>query len=426
LEIGRYIFVLPLRASAPHPPLAAPKPFLGIDRGGWLIFAAMGFSGLGTGPFIAFTAIYQHDLGATAVQIGLVAAVGMLISTLLMLPGTRLAEHGDLRKTIVAGWMVGIPAPLFFAVAPSWWLTAAGLAFTSASVINTPAINVYLTLGIARERVALVMTTVLSSYSLGLIASSLVSGWLAEAISIRALFWFSFGFFCLAALTIWFLPAKTNFRDATTAVGYRKLLRFPAFMVLLCLFSLVTAVIFLPWTFTALYAQEVGHASNLAVGGLMAILYLGSILMGLTLGGLRRRLGGVAVVLCFEAVYVVSALVLLAFGGFAMLALAFFLRGAFWSFRQVMTAVIGEVLPNQALAKGYGLFALVTGAAAGLAYLIGGWMYGRDPAMPFWSSMVLMAFALLGTVMLRAYFKANYLQGGQAPPQVQEPLAEAA
>jgi MFS family permease len=403
----------------------APRPFLGIDRGGWLIFAAMGFSGLGTGPFIAFTAIYQRELGATAEEIGLAAAVGMLVATLVMLPGTRLAETSDLRRTIVAGWLLSLPAPLFFAAAPNWWLTAVGVAIASASVFNTPAINVYLTLGVARERVAFIMTTVLSSYSLGLIASSLVSGWLAEEISIRALFWFAFGFFCLAALCIWFLPAKTGFRDAAAAVTYRDLLRFPAFMVLLGLFSVVTAIIFLPWTFTALYAQEVAHASNFAVGGLMATLYLGSILMGLTLGGLRRSLGSVAVVLCFEAAYVTSALILLASRGLPMLAVAFFLRGAFWSFRQVMTAVIGEVLPNAALAKGYGLFALVTGAAAGLAYPVGGWMYGSQPGAPFWSSAILMGVAFLSTIWLRAYFKANYLK---APPRPvsQEGLPEAA
>ena len=93
-----------------------------------------------------------------------------------------------------------------------------------------------------------------------------------------------------------------------------------------------------------------------------------------------------------------------------ILGLAFFLRGAFWSFRQVMTAVIGEVLPDHAMAKGYGLFSLTTGAAAVAAYPIGGWMYGRQAAMPFWSSALLMASAMVITIMVRAYFHANYLK----------------
>src|SRR5256885_13340327 len=69
-----------------------------------------------------------------------------------------------------------------------------------------------------------------------------------------------------------------------------------------------------------------------------------------------------------------------------ILGLAFFLRGAFWSFRQVMTAVIGEVLPDYAMAKGYGLFALVTGAVVIVAYPVAGWMYGLQVSMPFWRS----------------------------------------
>jgi hypothetical protein len=67
------------------------------------------------------------------------------------------------------------------------------------------------------------------------------------------------------------------------------------------------------------------------------------------------------------------------------------------------------------MAKGYGLFALVTGAAAVLAYPIGGWMYGRQAAMPFWSSAALMASAIVLTVGVRAYFHANYLK----PPRVE-------
>src|SRR5256885_16172511 len=94
----------------------------------------------------------------------------------------------------------------------------------------------------------------------------------------------------------------------------------------------------------------------------MSILCLGSVLLGLSLGRLRRSLGSVGIVLCFEAAYVVSAVLLLSSTALPILGLAFFLRGAFWSFRQGMTAVIGGVLPDHAMARGYGLFALLTGA----------------------------------------------------------------
>jgi MFS family permease len=196
--------------------------------------------------------------------------------------------------------------------------------------------------------------------------------------------------------------------------------------VLLVLFSLVTLIIFIPWTFTGLYAREAAHVDNFWVGGLMGILYLGSVLIGLSLARLRRTLGSVVIVLCFEAAYVVSAMLLLASMALPLLAMAFFLRGAFWSFRQVMTAVIGEVLPDHAMAKGYGLFALVTGAVVVVAYPIGGWMYGWQPGMPFWSSAVLMAIAMLVTVAVRAYFHANYLKPAQVEVVVDDGLPRAA
>ena len=408
-----------LRARVPRPrpaPLGGHRPEtrVRIDRGGWLLFFALGLSGLGAGPFIAFGTIYQHDLGASAFEIGLMAAIGMLVATLVIFPGTRLAERRDLHKTIIAGWLIAIPGPLCFAVAPHWAWTALGVVLMQASVVNTPAISVYLTLGVPRDRIAMVMTTVLSAYSLGLIASNLLTGLLAQVMSLRALFWVATGFFALAAICIWFLPAKEPPRLTLPSLRYRDLIRFPAFRVLLVLFTLVTVIIFIPWTFTALYASEAAHVDNVWIGVLMSILYLGSVLLGLSLGQLRRSMGSVGIVLCFEAAYVVSAVLLLSSTALPMLGLAFFLRGAFWSFRQVMTAVIGEVLPDHAMARGYGLFALVTGAVVVVAYPIGGWMYGLQAGMPFWSSAVLMAIAMLITIAVRAYFHANYLK----PPQI--------
>ena len=225
-----------------------------------------------------------------------------------------------------------------------------------------------------------------------------------------ALFWMSFVFYCLAAVCITFLPVKERFQQVAAAIRYSDLLRYPAYMVLLGLFSVVTMVIFLPWTFTALYAKDFGGVDNLWIGILMAGLYLGSVLLGLSLGQMRRSLGSVAIVLSFEAVYVLSAILLFSSRALPMLVVAFFLRGAFWSFRHIMTAVIGEVLPDAAMAKGYGLFALVTGAAAALAYPVGGWMYGMQAGIPFWSSAVLMGGAMVATVLVRAYFHANYLR----------------
>ena len=408
-----------LRARVPRPrpaPIGGHRPEtrVRIDRGGWLLFFALGLSGLGAGPFIAFGTIYQHDLGASAFEIGLMAAIGMLVATLVIFPGTRLAERRDLHKTIIAGWLIAIPGPLCFAVAPHWAWTALGVVLMQASVVNTPAISVYLTLGVPRHRIAMVMTTVLSAYSLGLIASNLLTGLLAQLMSLRALFWVATGFFALAAICIWFLPAKEPPRLALPSLRYRDLMGFPAFRVLLVLFTLVTVIIFIPWTFTALYASEAAHVDNVWIGILMSILYLGSVLLGLSLGQLRRSMGSVGIVLCFEAAYVVSAVLLLSSTALPMLGLAFFLRGAFWSFRQVMTAVIGEVLPDHAMARGYGLFALVTGAVVVVAYPIGGWMYGFQAGMPFWSSAVLMAIAMLITIAVRAYFHANYLK----PPQI--------
>jgi MFS family permease len=397
-----------------------------IDRGGWLLFCAHGLSGLGAGPFIAFGAIYQHQLGASAFEIGLLAAVGMVVATLILLPGTRLAERGDLRKTIIGGWLIGVPAPLFYAVAPHWAWTAVGIIFLQLAVINTPAISLYLTLGVPRNQIAMVMTTVMSAYSLGLIASNLLTGWLAQLAPLRSLFLMSFAFWLLSAVCIAFLPRKDRLPLTISRVPYRDLLKYPAFMVLLALFTLITVIIFIPWTFTALYAREAAHVSNMGIGILMSGLYLGSVLMGLCLGQLRRRMGSVVIVLCFEAAYVMSAILLLASMALPLLAVAFFLRGAFWSFRQVMTAVIGEVLPDHALAKGYGLFALVTGAVVVVAYPIGGWMYGRQAAMPFWSSAVLMAIAILVTVAVRAYFHANYLKPTQVDIGADDAMPQAA
>src|ERR1700687_4778123 len=175
-----------------------PETRVRIDRGGWRLFCAHGLPVLGPGPLIAFGVIYQRELGASAFEIGLLPAIAMLVATVVMLPGPRLAEHRDLRKTVIGGWVLAVPAPLCYAVAPHWGWTAVAILFLQISVFNTAAISVYLSLGIPRDRIAAVMTTVFSASSLGLIASSVLSGLLAQVVPLRALFWVSFAFFFLA------------------------------------------------------------------------------------------------------------------------------------------------------------------------------------------------------------------------------------
>ena len=394
---------IPSRSQAGRPG-SRRGPLLGIDRGGWLLFAAQGFSGLGTGPFIVFAAIYQKQLGASALEIGMIAALGTVLGTLSMIPGTRLAEVYHLRPTLLAGWILAIPAPLCFALAPDWTLTAVGSGFLGLSVCNTPAMNVYLTLGVPRDRLAMVMTFVLSSFSLGLIVSTLSAGALAQWMGMRWLFASSLLLFGLATVCVAFLPRKTLPAEVQLRIPYRSLFSHRAFLPLMALFSLMTVIIFIPWTFLPLYAKEVGHVGSVGVGALIAILFCGSVLAGTALASLRRRVGSLAVVLTFEGLFILSGVALFAARAFPALAVACFLRGGFWSFRQVMTAVIGEVLPPAALAKGYGLFALVTGTAAAIAYPLGGWMYGRGPLIPFWASAVMMGSGVVLTILWRGNF----------------------
>jgi MFS family permease len=109
---------------------------------------------------------------------------------------------------------------------------------------------------------------------------------------------------------------------------------------------------------------------------------------------------------------------LLSAAAFPIIAVAFFLRGAFWSFRQVMTALVGEALPSRALAKGYGLFALVTGVAAAVASPIGGWLYGLQPRLAFWTSAALMGAALVATVLAAAALHPQAMAGPRPAPSV--------
>lgn len=401
-----------------------------MDRGGWQIFAAQGLTGLGTAPFVVFGAIYQRQLGANALEIGLIGALGWVLATVSMIPGTKWAEDYYLRRTILWGWLLSLPGPLLYALAPDWRLTVVGSVFLGVAVCNTPAINVYLTLQVPRDRISFVMTIVVSAFSLGLILSTLGSGWLAQMFDIRWLFAGSFVLFAGAAACVAILPRKQLPPDAADRIAYRDLLRFRSYVVLVALFTAVTVIIFIPWTFTTLYAREVLRSSNLSIGILMAVFYLGSVLIGLALSRLRRTVGPLMVVLAFEAAFVASAIILLSTGAFAIIALAFFLRGAFWSFRQVMTAVVGEALPSRALAKGYGLFALVTGVAAAVASPIGGWLYGVAPRLPFqWSAAFMggaVAVTFLAAPALRPRFAVGPTQAPSLAPGADEAPRKAA
>jgi MFS family permease len=126
------------------------------------------------------------------------------------------------------------------------------------------------------------------------------------------------------------------------------------------------------------------------VGALGSINALGIVLLNLTVGRSRPRLG------FFLSQILVAVSVFFLWNGVgAWIAAGYFLAGGFRTARSLLSAMIEEVIPRPQLGLAYGLAETVAGFSLILAPVVAGFLYESRPSTPYPASLGLLAVALV-------------------------------
>ena len=347
--------------------------------------------GVGEGLWMFIQPLYAKSLGATPDQAGFMIGLWGLGRLLFILPSGILADRFGARRLMLPGWYLGLTGVAIMALAPDWRWAAPGFLVYGFSAAAIPVTNLYITQSGRYDptrRAGLPLQTTLTlmwaAYSLGLVVTPAIGGWIGEQFSLRTVYIISTFWFVLSTLAIMRTRPYPTPEPPPGGYDYGGLLRRRAVTGPLIVLTLGFVAILTGQTLSSQYLEEARGFSRGAIGVFGSLSALGTAVFSLLLGRLTSSRGFFSSLLLVLA----SFALLVTSGNTVVVAMATFLLGAHYAARPLAASVIGERVP----AHQHGVAYALVDAMAGLATLIGtntaGRLYAANPDWPFVAGIV--------------------------------------
>jgi predicted MFS family arabinose efflux permease len=237
-----------------------------------------------------------------------------------------------------------------------------------------------------------------ASFSAGLIVFPTVGGFLAEHLGFSPVLIGAAVFYAFATILV--LAVREQPRSpATSGLGFQD-----AFsdrrVVTICVISVfVFMAMFLGQPFAPNYLEEVVGLELAWIGFLGSSAALGATVLGIGLGRLSE---GVAGLVLGQGLVLVSLVMLLNTQAIPLLALSFFLRGAYNASRALILGQMGKVISESASGLVYGLLDTAVGLPWVIAPYTAAWLYTIRPDLPFiYSAGMTAVMMVVSAVLLR-------------------------
>lgn len=367
----------------------------------------MGFWGFGFGLYGILWPLYIEHLGGTAVVVGLLSTLAGVATALVVFPGGWLADRVDRRTILVWGWIVAVPVPFWYAMAPHWQWLIPGVLLYFGSAFSTPALQAVIVSEASPEHLSTAYNVVMSVFGAGMVVGPTVGGYLATHYDYRLVFVVSGIIYLVSTLIL--LPVRSHApgppaprRPAWTPKHRPRLFQWMLFSAGLAMVQGIA------WPFVVPYWKSIGHLSVETIGFLGSIGVLCGTVSGPIWGkvgekiGIPRSLGFGMGLVTFGFMALIWAPESVGWGIFSGV-----LRGGGEGSRSLSSVAVGRTVRREEAGTAFGLFNLVTELAGALAPLPGGLLYARWPYAP----LVLAAF-FTGVI---AWWLMNGLPGRPDP-----------
>lgn len=366
---------------------------LGMTRDLWWMTAAQGLWGLGFGLYGLMFPLYIEKLGGGPIIIGLLSTVSGIVTALVVFPGGWLADRVDRRRVLVWGWIVAIPVPFIFALAPRWEWLLPGVVLYFGSSFSIPAMQSIIVAEAPKEHLSTAYNVVMSVFSAGMVVGPTIGGYLVSHYSYGLVFTISGLIYAASTLAILQMRPHSAGAPIKRRVQWSPRTR-PRFFQWMLFSSVLAAVQGIAWPFVVPYWKSVGHLSVQAIGVLGSVAILAATLTGPLWGraaervGIPRSLGaglGLVVVGWMALLWAPESI---GWGVFSGL-----MRGVGEGSRGLQGVAVGRVARPGETGTAYGLFNLVTELSGALAPLPGGilfrhWAYGPLTVATFLTAII--------------------------------------
>lgn len=361
-----------------------------------LVALALATWGIGEGMFLYFEPLYLQELGADPLLIGsILGGVGaaMVVS---YLPAGYLSDRFGRRLMLRVAWLIGTAATWVMALSNSLPTFVAGMAlygFTSFVIVP---LNSYITHARGSWSVGRTITLVSASFNTGVILGPLIGGWIGNEFGLQRTFLFAAMLFIISTAIIFTISSQPvgDPEDRQGDGGIKAMLthRYVRYLVLI---FFVMLALYLPQPLSQNFLQNERGLNLVQIGQLISMRSIGLVILNLTLGQMNARLG------FLWAQLGMAMFSLLIWQGSNMLwySIGYFLLGSYQTCRSLAIAQGRSLIQTARMGLGYGMIETAMTAAVMIAPPLAGLIYKQDPTWVYPASIILIAIALLVSLL---------------------------
>jgi len=378
-----------------------------MTRDNKIVMFSLFLWGIGESMWFYIRGLYLEGLGAAPQEVGLALGIAALTHAAAYVLGGVLADRFERKFLLLAGWLTGVVAAPLMALAGDWRAFMFGFSVYNVSAFVIPVIDTYVTQAAGRAPLERVLPVVFASYWVGSVLGPQVGKLLLTTMDERGILLASSLVFSASTVVIAFVRAQPAARLTLSAPGLRHSRVGPVQ-------ALRPALSFFVYQFAIFFSMALGAQlipnyllrigwQSIDVSGIVSALPLGIAALTVAVGhfaaGRRRRglLTSQALVLAGTAAFAFGAP---AWGGFAVA--GYLLLGGFDAARQQALARMPRYVQQEHRGIAFGMASTVGEGAIAAAAVIGGVLFARDPALPFYASLILIPAGMALTLRLRS------------------------
>ncbi len=375
--------------------------FLGLRRSMAALLAMVILVGMGEKLGERFLPIYILALGGSAYVIGLLNGLDNLLSALYSFPGGYLSDRLGYKRALAAFNLVSMLGYVIVIIFPTWQAVILGaFFFISWDALSLPATMSLVANVLPKDKrtmgVSLHSLIRRIPMALGPVIGGLLIGRFGERDGVRI----AFGVALLlagAALLLQQRMIEEGPRKVQAEGNPLRLARYmtPALRTLLVSDILVRFCEQIPYAFAVVYCMKIVGVSAVQFGLLTTIEMIVAMLVYIPVAYLADRSGKKPFVVITFFNFTLFPLVLLISHSFAMLVVAFIVRGLKEFGEPTRKALIMDLAPEDKKAGMFGLYYLIRDVIVSLAAFGSAWLWEISPQTNF---LVAAAFGALGTL----------------------------
>ena len=372
--------------------------FFGLQRSMVGMLTMVVLVGLGEKMAERFLPLYLIALGGTPIIIGVLNGMDNLLSALYSYPGGWLADRFGYRKALTIFNVMAMIGYLIVVIFPSWQAVLVGaIFFISWTAISLPATMslVSSVVPLNKRSMGISMNSIVKRIpmAIGPIMGGFFIMRYGRIQGIRYAFMVALGFALIALVVQQRYIVEKRSASKRVLRTKRKLFS-PNLYNLLVSDILVRFCEQIPYAFVVIWVVENNHVSELNFGILTAIEMVTAMLIYIPVAYLADKSTRKPYIAITFMNFTLFPLVLSFSRSFAVLVIAFIIRGLKEFGEPTRKAMIMDLAPEDAKASTFGTYYLIRDVIVSIAAFGGAWLWQSSPKLNFY---IAASFGFLGT-----------------------------